>query len=1046
MLEPTPSLAKLARPRLHRPLARPRLFDVLDSLYDRPLTWVCGPPGSGKTTLVASWLDARGTLALWYHADPGDRDPAAFFSYLTELAPVGRSSPARPLPVFGREHERDPAAFARLFFRRFFALLPAHTVLVIDNHHDASCHAFDSLLRDASTEVPESRQLIVISRAEAPPVLARAVLNQAMGRIDWDGLRLTAEESEALLGRQSEVPKGHAAELHRLCGGWVAGLVLLGMTTRALHSLDADAQGLALFEYFASEVLERIPVSDRALLLSTAAFPQFDTAMATRISGHPTAGAVLDRLTERQYFTERRIAGEPSFRYHDLFRDFLRAEARRTFGEPGWHSTLQRAAQILFDRGEADAAIECLRAAHDWDAVADAVTRHARTLLAQGRWRTVLGWLDEIPPDTFVANPWLQYWKGSARTGADPPGGRALLEQAFAAFGTRNDVAGQVTVCSAILNSYFTEWNISPSIDPWIERTEQLLSGTAVVPHEVREAALPALVQSMLDRTPTHPRIPDYGREVERSLAATVDPNIRLVKSAMLMYYLDEMGAFDRSDAAFDRVHADLLRDDALPALRSLCWHRRGYHCYFVGDFEAARVAQDNGIRIAREFGLLEIEFVIRMGQAMTLLAQGRCDEMPGVRTEMLRCLIPQVHLHAIGFQWIELWYSLVREDLAAANTVWDAFSRMPPAGIPIYTTYNHAVIWLMCLQGKAAAALDRIDSWRRQLTGLASDWKEFNFLAMEACARLFLEDGDAADASLRAMMALGRRHRYANLLTWIPQMAAQLCAAAWARGIETEYVRWLVDARGLTPPQPDLRDWPRPIEVLTLGTFEVLLKGQLAEFGQKAPRRPLALLKATIAAGAAGLSSERARAVLWPELDGDAASEALAAALHRLRKLLGDADTLRLSDGRLMVNEQRVWVDALAFERLADHADEQAQKQAIALYRGAFLPMDDGEAWSMTMRDRLRSKFATVIARRALALERGNRHDEAIEYYRSGIGAEPLTETLYQGLMRCYLAQGRRAEGASVYRQLRQTLSVILGISPSAQSESLGKALLAPD
>jgi LuxR family maltose regulon positive regulatory protein len=553
-------------------------------------------------------------------------------------------------------------------------------------------------------------------------------------------------------------------------------------------------------------------------------------------------------------------------------------------------------------------------------------------------------------------------------------------------------------------------------------------------------------VHAMLVRMPTNPRLPEYAREVEHNLQHAADPNERLSMAMTLMYYFDEMGEFDRSGLAFERIEADLARDDALPINRCFAWYRRSFQAYFRSDFTAAREAQANAIEIAGEFGLGELEYVTRVSQAMTLLANGDVDGMRRLRGDLLRMLIPQVHQHAIAFQWLDLWSALVADDRAEARRIWDGFSRLPPAGVPIYTKYNHAVVWFLCTEGKGTVALERIAAWRSQLAELENDWNDFNFLAMEACAHIHLGDVDRRDSTLRAMMALGRRHRYSSLATWIPRMVSSLCAAAWARGIETEYIRWLVNLRKLDPPEPDTPDWPRAIEVRTLGTFAILLGGQPADFGQKAPRRPLALLKAVITAGSAGLSTERARALLWSELDGDAAAEALAAALHRLRKVLGDPNALRLNDGRIALDAKLVWVDAFAFDRLAEHADEQVQQQALALYRGPFLPLDEAEGWTIAMRDRMRTRFGTLVARRASALERTSRFDEAIACYQAGIGAEPLAETLYQGLMRCHLTLGRRAEGASVYRQLRQTLSVILGIAPSAQSESLGKALLSPD
>ena len=52
-------LAKLTRPKLYDALPRPRLFALLDQAAKRPIVWVCAAPGAGKTTLVASYLEAR---------------------------------------------------------------------------------------------------------------------------------------------------------------------------------------------------------------------------------------------------------------------------------------------------------------------------------------------------------------------------------------------------------------------------------------------------------------------------------------------------------------------------------------------------------------------------------------------------------------------------------------------------------------------------------------------------------------------------------------------------------------------------------------------------------------------------------------------------------------------------------------------------------------------------------------------------------------------------------------------------------------------------
>src|SRR5512139_2171212 len=78
MARKPPALAKITPPRLHDVLARTRLFEALDAALQRPVAWLSAQPGAGKTTLVATYLQARARRALWYQVDDGDADAASF--------------------------------------------------------------------------------------------------------------------------------------------------------------------------------------------------------------------------------------------------------------------------------------------------------------------------------------------------------------------------------------------------------------------------------------------------------------------------------------------------------------------------------------------------------------------------------------------------------------------------------------------------------------------------------------------------------------------------------------------------------------------------------------------------------------------------------------------------------------------------------------------------------------------------------------------------------------------------------------------------------
>jgi len=67
------------------------LFRLLDRGRRVPVTWVSGPPGAGKTLLVASYLGARKMRTVWYRLDESDVDLATLFQWIRISARLVRT-------------------------------------------------------------------------------------------------------------------------------------------------------------------------------------------------------------------------------------------------------------------------------------------------------------------------------------------------------------------------------------------------------------------------------------------------------------------------------------------------------------------------------------------------------------------------------------------------------------------------------------------------------------------------------------------------------------------------------------------------------------------------------------------------------------------------------------------------------------------------------------------------------------------------------------------------------------------------------------------
>jgi len=430
---PRPALAKLTRPKLYDALPRPRLFAALDEAAKRPIVWLSGAPGAGKTTLVASWLEARRRRHLWYQLDAGDADAATFFHFLVIAAESLAGKRAQSLPLFTAEPQQNLARFTRSFFRDFYSSLPHPCVAVFDNFHepDTSSEQRAAFVHGLD-EIPEGINAIVVSRADPPPEFARLAASGRIARIDERELRCTDDEAEAILGSRDQL-----ALIQRQSDGWVAALVLLREHLRRKFGTLDESLGAgkdAIFQYFAGEIFNAAQADNQRTLMLTALAPSITESEAVALTGSEEAPRLLEYLYRHHLFTDRRRGVQLTYHYHALFREFLLEECGKRLAAGERRTAITRAAHLLAARGQQSEALALFRDAGDFDAMRDLIHANALEWARQGRAQALSDWIEALPPRVRDSDPWLTYWFGRAWIFVEPQRGRPAVERAFEAF------------------------------------------------------------------------------------------------------------------------------------------------------------------------------------------------------------------------------------------------------------------------------------------------------------------------------------------------------------------------------------------------------------------------------------------------------------------------------------------------------------------------------------------------------------------------------------------------------------------------------------
>lgn len=381
-------------------VVRSALFSQLSRCADMGVIFVCGGAGTGKTTLLSSFIRETGLKNVgWLSLDDSNSNVYSFWHYFAAAAGTFLKDDAFLALMQSNIDASHMEGLLTMFINRLCSNEDYY--IVLDDVHCISDAALMRTLEFFIRAMPDNLHLFMLSREDPPVYLGSLAVSGRLLFIDGRQMLLSSEEGMSFL-KQTLKLNDNEEQLNRLntyAEGWIGGLQLAAAaeTTGKNSSMLLRSGGGIAAEYLTREIFESLTQAERDFLIGTGFISYFDAEICGKLFDNFSKvdfETMIEGLIQKNLFIICVDEQNGVYRYHNILSQYLLQRFLHLMPERK-KELISKSTAAFEQRNDPEEALREFCEATDYENV----MRVARTM---GGSMEAWCYLDKVPIDLLI--------------------------------------------------------------------------------------------------------------------------------------------------------------------------------------------------------------------------------------------------------------------------------------------------------------------------------------------------------------------------------------------------------------------------------------------------------------------------------------------------------------------------------------------------------------------------------------------------------------------------------------------------------------------